>query len=268
MFKVILTNGHEDCELFFRLKNTVIAEKWFRELKGVNELYEDDRFSNWGSNKLIDDLNYHISVINNYDKIINYKVDTTVTQKDLNYLHKFFEKYRGEISQGTEWFTNAPYNIKNSLEKFNVLIHQLESSLRTKNKHPTLVVTFKNCNRLNLETDDYKYFTYRWKQGTVYINYCQVGKTVLDAYKDNDRLNTAIRPQIYYSADFMIKFGPTINIFVYMIRSVLIKFWLMKNRFNFPHKNLGMIPVAELITRIDKKELLKFNKVKKVVCLK
>lgn len=268
MFKVILTDGSEDCELFFRLKNTVIAEKWFRELKKVNELYEDDRFSSWGNDKIIDDLNNHISIINSYDKIIDYKVDNTVTQQDLNYLHSFFEKYRGEVYIGTKWFNSAPPDVKNSLEKFNVLIHQLESSLRTKNKHPTLVITFKNCDRLSLKKDDYKYFTYRWEQGTVYINYCQVGKTVLDAYKDNDDSNSAIRPQMYYSADFMIKFGPTINIFVYIIRSFLIKFWLIKNRFKFPHVNLGMIPVAELITEIDKKQLFKFNKVKKVVCLK
>lgn len=268
MFRLTLTNGTEDIDLDFRLKDSTIARKWFAELEKSYSLYETDRFSNWGKQNIIKELNDHIDIINEYDYIIDKRVSEQTTQEDLNYLHKFFEKYRGEITTGTDWFSRAPMDVKHSFERYNVLIHQLESSLRTKNKHPTLVVTFLNADRIQFTNDDLKYFTYKWESRTVYINYCQVGKTVLDAFKDNDNLTEGIRPQTHYSADFMIKFGPSVNLFVYFIRSILIKVWLWRNNIKFKHLNLGMIPVADLVTNVENKTLLKFNKVKSVVCIK
>lgn len=267
MFKVILSNGWDDLDLVFKVRNTDIARKWFSELQKEYEIFEDDRFSDWGDRAVINQLNYHIDVINDYDPIIDQKVDSATDQQQLNYLHKFFEDLRGEVTDGTDWFNSAPENVKHSVERFNVLIHELESTLRTKGKQPTVVVTFKLRPRFELTDKDCEHFTYLWKSGTVYINYCQVGKTVLDAYKDNDELTGAVRPQTHYSADFMIKFGPSTNWLWYIIRSALIKFWLSNKSYRFENLNLGMIPVADLCTPVDKATLLKFNKVKKVSCI-
>lgn len=268
MFKLTLTNGQQDIDLDFRIRDTEIAVKWFAELSKSYNLYEVNRFSNWGEYDIIDKLNHHIDIINYYDFIIDRKVSETTQQQDLNYLHKFFEIYRGEVSVGTDWFNSAPKEVQYSLEQYNILIHQLEATLRTGNKHPTVVVTFQNPTRIELEKEDIKHFTYKWQSGTVYINYCMVGKTVLDAYKDGDKLTNAIRPQTHYSADFMIKFGPSTGWISYIIRSILIKMWLWHNRIRFKNLNLGMIPVADLITDIDRQTLLKFKTVKSVVCIK
>jgi virulence-associated protein VapD len=268
MFELVLTNDIEDLSLVFKLKNTEIANKWFDELSKKYELYEIDRFSNWANNDFINQLNKQIDIINEYDNIIDKKVSTSTKQKDLNYLHKFFEDLRGEATVGTKWFKNAPDNVKTALEKFNILIHQLESEIRTKNKHPTLVVTFKESPRLELSQDDIKHFTYKWESGTVYINYCHVGKTVLDAFTDKDNITEAIRPQTHYSADFIIKFGPSTNPIVYFLRSIIINIWLKFKNFKLKNLNIGLIPVATIITKIDKDTLLKFNKVKTVKCLK
>ena len=266
MFKLILSNGIEDCEIFFKVRNTDIAKKWYLELCKNYKLHEIDRFSNWGDQKLIDQLNEHIKIINRYDKVIDKELSLSPTQSELNYLHKFFEDLRGEVLTGTEWFNRAPLYVKNSIEKFNALIHQLEANIRTKN-HPTIVVTFKDRPIFNLSENDLKHFTYRWVKGTAYINYCQIGKTILDVFKDKDTLAEGIRPQQYYSADFMVKFGPTTLYPVYLIRKIFIRVWLVFQKFKFKNLNLGMIPVADIVSNIEVKNLKKFNHVKGVICL-
>ena len=267
MFKVVLTNEHKNLDLIFSIRDSNIAKKWYKQLKNNYSLYEVNRFSNWGNNDFIKKLNYHIDVVNAYDFKIDKHINKTSTQQDLNYLHKFFETLRGEVNKKTKWFKTAPKEVQQSVERFNILIHQYESTLRTKDKHPTIVVTFNDRPRLKLSQDDMKHFTYKWKSGTVYINYCQVGKTVLDAFKDNDSI-AEVRPQTHYSADFMIKFGPSTNPFVYAIRSTIINVWLLIKRFKFNNLNIGMIPVADLVTKVDKQELLQYNKVKEVQCIK
>jgi hypothetical protein len=269
-FKIVLTNDSEELNLNFNVKNTDIANKWYQELCKNYELYETNRFSDWGEDysEIILNLNQQINIINNYDNVIDFKINEILNQKELNRLHKFFENLRGEVCQITPWYAKSPETVKTALIKLNVLIHQLESSLRTKNKHPTLVVTFKNAPRIDLSDDDYKNFTFKWTSGTVYINYCQVGKTILDVFKDRDEITEGIRPQVYYSADFMIKFGPSTNLFIYIIKKLMLKFWIFRNNFKFKNLSLGMIPVAELETKISRTELVKFKKVKTVECIK
>lgn len=269
-FQVILTNDHEDLHLEFNLRNTDIAEKWYQELSKNYELYETDRFSDWGEShsEIVTEIHQQIDIINEYDKVVDFKLDQNPSQEELNHLHKFFEDLRGEVCQMTPWYAGAPAQVKTALIKLNVLIHQLESSKRTKNKHPTAVITFKNSPRINLDKEDYKNFTYRWTSGTAYINYCQVGKTILDVFKDKDSIAEGVRPQIYYSADFMIKFGPSTNLFVYILKSIWLKFWLMRQNYKFENLSLGMIPVADLTTKISKENLIRFKKIKRVECIK
>jgi hypothetical protein len=264
MFNLVLTNGLDDLSLEFKLRDTAISRKWFAELSKNYPLYEIDRFTNWGKQNFIDQLNEQIDIINSYQQIIDKKVSETTNQQDLNYLHKFFEDLRGEASIGTEWFHAAPAKVQTALEKFNILIHDLESEIRTGNKHPTLVVTFKGNPRLALSKDDMKHFTYKWQSGTVYINYCHVGKTVLDIYTNRDSISEAVRPQTHYCADFMIKFGPSSNTVLHFLRSVMINVWLLFKNYNIENYNIGMIPVADLVTPVDKKTLINFNKVKSV----
>ena len=269
MFNLILTNNVEDVSIPFTLRNTSIAERWFKELSQNYELYETDRFTNWGTQNLIPELNECITKINQHGVYIDRYISTASTdmQGDLNYLHKFFEDLRGEVDKGTDWFNTAPVEAQEAVERFNVLIHRLEAELRTKN-HPTVVVTFKDRPIIYLTEEDMKHFTFRWTHGTVYINYCQVGKTVLDVFKDKDSIAEGVRPQQYYSADFMVKFGPTIPYWLYAIRKAYIKLWLKLQSFTFKNINLGMIPVADLaVSGIDIEHLKSFNKVKGVECI-
>lgn len=267
MFKIIFTNDIDDVELAFKVHDTVIAKKWFAELSKNYNLFENNRFTNWGNASSVDQLNQLIDIINSYQFIIDKKLKDNFNQADFNYFHTFFENLRGEVDQKTEWFIQAPTDVQASLEQFNILIHQLEANLRTTD-HPTCVVTFKNRPKLELDSQDTKHFTFRWITGTVYINYCHVGKTVLDVFKDKDHLAKAVRPQTHYSADFMIKFGPTIPFFLYFFRKLLIKVWLKFQPFKFKNPNIGMIPVATLVGAFDFEKMKHYKKVKQVICLR
>jgi hypothetical protein len=266
MFNLVLTNGKEDLTLTFAIRDTDIAKKWFEEIKPHYPLYETDRFTNWGSHDLINQLNKHIDVVNQYENIIDRKVDENTSQDDLNYLHKFFEDLRGEVTESTPWFDSAPPEVQHSVQRFNILIHNLETEMRDKN-HPTVVVTFKDRPRHPLTKDDMKHFTYRWNSGTVYINYCHVGKTVLDVFKDKDKIADAVRPQTHYSADFTIKFGRTTPYYYYVLRKALISSWLPFQRFKFKNPNIGLIPVADIVTTVSHDTLKKYNRVKDVYAI-
>ena len=268
MFKIILTNNKEDIALTFKVRETPIAEKWFEELCKNYPVFEDTRFSNWNlENDLIDNLNEQIDIINSYENIIDYKASITTTQHDLNYLHKFFEDLRGEVIIGTPWFHKAPTRIQQALEEFNLLIHHLEEHLRSPG-YPTLVVTFKDRPRYTLTNDDIKHFTFKWKKGTVYINYCHVGKPILDVFKDKDKITNGIRPQTKYSADFMVKFGPSTKHYIFLLRKLTISIWLLFQKFKFVNPNIGYIPVADIIDDFDITNFNKFNRVKKIECIK
>lgn len=265
-FEVTFTNGVDDLVLLFKTRKTNIAKKWFSELRRGYELYEVDRLDNWGLEKhhFIDLLNQQIDIINNYDAIVDKRVTDNVNQQELNYLHKFFEDLRGEVVTGTPWYHTAPEHVQLAVDKFNVVIHQLETVLKNTSKYPTATITFKDRPRLELYGSDFDRFTFKWKRGTVYINYCQVGKTLLDVYNDKDHIAKAIRPQTHYSADMMIRFGPSTNLFVYIVRWLLVQRWIKKRCLFFNNPSLGMIPVADLVTKVDNKTLIKYNRVKSV----
>jgi hypothetical protein len=264
MFKVVLTNGSEDAAIEFSLRNTDIARKWYAELRKNYDLYEKNRLTNWNTQSIIKELNNAIDIINEYDSIIDMKVSLKTNQKDLNYLHKFFENLRGEVNVSTDWYKAAPQHIRQTLDKFNILIHQLEEQIRSPN-YPTLVVTFKDRPNFELTEEDQRYFTFNWNKGTVYINYCHVGKTVLDVFNDRDEI-ASIRPQTHYSADFMVKFGPSTLYPVFIFKKLIIKAWLLLQNFSFKYPNIGYIPVADMVGEFDIEKFRKYNEVKEVVC--
>ena len=61
---------------------------------------------------------------------------------------------------------------------------------------------------MDLELQD-RYSESQIKFGTVYLNYCEIGKTTEDLANDNDKYisDDAFRPFSYYSADFNVQFS-------------------------------------------------------------
>lgn len=250
-FVVTLTDNTSDKNLVFNVYQTDIAYRWAEEVSKNYPLYETERFQGWTNSKK--DLSYYISTLTEQIEIVNnYKTETIkfnniFNQEELNYLHKFFEDLRGHVVEGTTFYNTAPIQVKSAIDKFNVLIHEIEHLLRDSST-PTIIGTFKDRLRIPLLEDDYNHFTIKWKYGEVYVNYCEVGKPLLDVFKDQDTYVGIdnIRPQEYYSADFMIKFGIELSDEYHTQRLQDFNNWYNQQDFNFKHKSLGMIPVAIL----------------------
>lgn len=249
---VTLTNGQEDKTLVFNVHDTDIAQRWANEVRCNYDLYETNRFQGWPDSHK--DLEYYknellkqVDIINEYIPGTIHGVEDVESQDILNYLHKFFEDLLGDSDEGTEFYRSAPEQVRAAINLFNVLIHECEHYMRSPNS-PTIVVTFENSPRLKLTDDDHKLFTFKWKYGEVYVNYCEVGKPLLDVFKDKDDHvgEENIRPQTYFSADFMIKFGVSIPDIFYNHRLSLFNEWYTQQAYNFKHRSLGMIPVASL----------------------
>lgn len=278
---VTLENNNSYEDVLFDIFDTDIAHRWASEINMNYQLYETDRFKGWSTSEK--DLTYYkteinkqIAIVNCYSPTINIDSIITFDQNLLNYLHKFFEDLRGTVSNGTEFYNFAPEEVKHAIDRFNILIHECEHLLRDSDQ-PTIVVTFQNRPRYGLKDDDYDHFTFKWNFGTVYINYCEVGKPLLDVYKDQDIFVGIdnIRPLTYYSADFMIKFGPDVDEEFYHDRLDKFYNWYNLQNFKFDKSklSLGLIPVAQLSNYkgisqdMIVKNLSQYNRVRSV-CIK
>jgi len=244
---VTVTDKQTTKDLVFNIYDTVIAKKWKEEVEKNYPIQERNRFQGWPNNKKTikyfqTELKNRIDVVNNYNS--NTITCTNIdTQEDLNFLHTFFENLRGR----TDFYNNAPDKVKTAIDDFNRLIHECEHEMRDTDS-PTLIVTYGGKPRLKLLKEDFENFTFQWKYGEVYINYCEVGKPLLDIFKDKDKVvgDEGVRPQSLYSADFMIKFGPSVPDDFYKNRLNEFNEWYEAQNYNFKHKALGMIPVAML----------------------
>jgi hypothetical protein len=268
-FILTLANNTSEYDIEFNILTTSIAQRWANEIAKNYNLYEVDRFQGWPNKELsyyVDELKKQINTINSY----KYVIDNTreLDQDKLNLLHKFFEELRGPIETGTEFYNNAPTIVQDALMKFNITIHECEHYLRSSNE-PTIIGTYSDRPRISLEENDYSYFTFKWEYGTVYINYCEVGKTLLDVFKDKDSVVGVdnIKPLEYYSADFMVKFGRTVPDEFYNQRLLDFQNWYKTTTYNFKQLALGLIPVAKLSTTVTIADLAKYTRIKNT-CLK
>lgn len=113
MFKLTLTNGHRDQDVYFELLETKIANKWGREVAHNYELYETTRFHNWPNDNK-DDISFIKNLQEQIDIVNQYRANTiTITldcinQDLLNNAHKFFENLRGSVDIGTDFYNSAP----------------------------------------------------------------------------------------------------------------------------------------------------------------
>lgn len=248
---ITLVNDTDSKDIIFDLFDTNIAKKWYAEIEKNYPIFEDWRLTGWPNSvwtaeKYIEEIDKCIEIVNSYEP-------NTITLKgsdDPNHLHKFFETLRGGVLSPNPWFENAPEYVQAAVSNFNVLIHNYEKLLQSHHLSPTITCTFK-CDRFILDEEDYQHFTYDWKFGTIYINYCEIGKHLLELYGDNDDVvgDHNIRPLRYYSADFKLKFFTDLPREEFLEFDRKFKLWLEEHseQFSkFEHLSLGFIPVAEL----------------------
>lgn len=252
----------------FNIRDDSLSQSWAEEINQNYILYERDRFTYWPNNGKDNEyfsnkLNEQIDIINHfYPGKVTLRADPNMDQKTMNEMHVFFEQLRGPIEDPLEWYVNATPEVKKAIERLNLLTHEYEyrelNKELYKSDHPNAMIvgTYDNRPRFELTDDQYNQFTYRYTFGTVYINYCVVGKPILDVFlnQDDDIGNDNIRPQHYWSSDWMIKFGEPLP--EWKVEEMESQFWnwfLQKENFfnslgieRGSKMALGQIPVADL----------------------
>ena len=182
------------------------------QARGSYPLDHPDRFYGFGSRleeriraKLM--IQQCITTINQHAPVIEREFDWS--QDCLNYLHNIFERYHGLLDQQTsEYWQQAPVAVKQALSELNLAVHRCETVLE--GVKPRFVCTWFGMPKTK-KLDPAQLAQWGETQiqfGTVYLNYCEIGKTVEDLAHDNDEYigEDAFRPFGHYSADFHVAF--------------------------------------------------------------
>lgn len=203
-------------DLVFDVYNDEISQLWLDRMRHRHQwpMDDDQRFYAFGSpesqrqdaeRRLLED----IQVINRYQPIIDVSWTSIDDQDLLNYLHHVFETYHGLLDQQQhEWWQQAPESVRQALSRLNVDVHRAESVCR--GACPRFVCTWYGQPKTHQFTPEQMVTHGRlcidW--GGVYINYVEIGKTLLDLSMDNDRYigDDAFRPFVHYSSDFVVRF--------------------------------------------------------------
>jgi hypothetical protein len=208
---ITLDNNFELC---FNIRKTPLAELWIERMSQRHAWPMDnpDRFYGFGTaqqeqDRAVGMIQQCIATINDHQHIIDREFE--YTQDCLNYLHNIFERYHGLLDQQTsEYWHSAPATVRQALANLNLAVHRCETAVGS--SAPRFVCTWfgmPKTQQLDIDT------MMRWgeleiKFGTVYMNYCEIGKTVEDLAQDNDIYigNDAFKPFGHYSADFNVAF--------------------------------------------------------------
>jgi hypothetical protein len=210
----LLIHLSQGLTLQFKIRATPLAELWVERMqaRGSYPLDHPDRFYGFGS-QLEERIRAEIMIeqcittINQHTPIIKREFDWS--QDCLNYLHNIFERYHGLLDQQTsEYWQQAPDQVKQALSELNLAVHRCETVLQ--GTKPRFVCTWFGMPKTK-KLDPAQLAQWGETQiqfGTVYLNYCEIGKTVEDLAHDNDKYigEDAFRPFGHYSADFHVAF--------------------------------------------------------------
>ena len=203
-----------DLILQFKIRDTPVARLWVNRMqaRGQYPLDHPDRFYGFGTieqeqSRAVEYIQRCIAIINSHEIIIHKPFE--YTQDCLNYLHNIFERYHGLLDQqNTDYWNRAPVTVQKALAELNLAVHRCETA--SNSPHPRLVCTWyglPKTHQLDLALQD-QYGESQLQFGTVYLNYCEIGKTAEDLANDNDKYigDDAFKPFGHYSADFNIQF--------------------------------------------------------------
>jgi hypothetical protein len=206
----------QDLTLKFDLLDNPLSDLWLERMnaRGDYALDHPDRFYGFDSRKEeVERAEFYIrsciDTINSYQQLIERPFTNYQDQDCLNYLHNIFERYHGQLDQqDTDFWNQAPDEVRQALANLNLAVHRCESIDR--GARPRFVCTWYGMPKtLHIPVEHMlKYGTMSTFFGTVYLNYCEIGKTLEDLTKDRDTYigDNMFKPYDFYSADFVVKF--------------------------------------------------------------
>lgn len=222
-----------DFQLNWRLRNHSLAFRFLEALRVATSLeqktgymYKRDRFYNfpqgyYSKEKVIELLHQNVTIINQaYPGLIDQKIHSEMNQEEMNKLHTYFEKHRGSLLNPSKYYTNGSTQVRIAFNEVNLLIHRFEDCGFAHQADPVgnarFVAAFGlhgEIQRHPLEDEDYQLFDLDNPYGCMMLNYCEVGKHLMEVFYDQDQEigADAILPLRYNSADFFVEFRPNFH---------------------------------------------------------
>lgn len=213
-YLTIVLGQHEPWPLRFKIKNTPIARLWVDRMEQRLSWPMDNpnRFYGFDSpeqerQRAVEYIQQCINTINSFEPIVEQEFE--YTQDHLNYLHHIFEVHHGLLDQqNSDVWQRAPDTVRQALAELNLAVHRCETAMS--GPRPRFVCTWFGMPKVHRLDPGIQgaYGTWKIDFGTVYLNYCEIGKTVEDLAHDNDQYiaNEAFQPFSHYSADFNVQF--------------------------------------------------------------
>jgi hypothetical protein len=267
--------GNNTLTLEFQLIDSPIAELWVERMNSREQypLDHPDRFYGFNSQEEeVRRAEYYIcsciETINAYQSIIDRPFTNYQDQDYLNYLHNIFERYHGQLDQqDTDFWNQAPNEVRQALANLNLAVHRCESIDR--GARSRFVCTWYGMPKtLRLPQEHMlKYSTMSTFFGTVYLNYCEIGKTLEDLTADRDCYigDDMFKPYNFYSADFVVKFWDDSTEEIQNNLSSMQEYYNTHqdffkgqgyNKFNDPRLLPLRFPVAQLVETMPREQLL------------
>lgn len=187
----------------------------------------------------------------------------------MNQLHNHFEVLQGTVENPSEYTQYMDVETTYAVRQLNNICHEMESLVLSQRKarvepqwvRPSQITTFLRCPRHYLTDEHREGFSdnsYDRELGGVYMHWCQIGKTLMEVYRDEgapeltDTVCEAITHLQYYSGEFDIEWG---NDVMYDLRSPWhcaeidgFQNWLQKNNFDpyDPKLSLGYLKLGDV----------------------
>ena len=250
------------------LNDNDFVRKWVDELRWCLDNCPFDQveiFSNFKTaNELFVSINESCIVINRY---LNgfIEIQSECTRGYLNYLHEKFERLSGEFGTPTRLFSIANDELKIAIRNLNLYIHKLEQIIDNTDIYQ-IAFDKDTSRRHRLDLTDYNYFEFNLPAGTLYLHYDELGKNLLDVYKDGLTIDyLGLKNLHYYSGNVAITFTD-----IDMFKDNLFSDWLINNNIDPYDKTLGhgKIPLGMIENINNVKDLLLSNRYLKEIIIK
>jgi len=142
----------------------------------------------------------------------------------MNILHNHFEVLEGTVENPSAYAKKATVEVRYAIKQLNLLCHEIESLCMSQRKavqdplwvRPSQITQFIKAPRHTLTDEHRQGFlenSYNRELGGVYMHWCQIGKTLMEVYRDEDApeltdtVCEAITHLQYYSGEFDIEWG-------------------------------------------------------------
>ena len=189
---------------------------------------------------LCNEITQHIYTVNN--GLTGYSIDLTITPDTVlatdwsengpnhilfNELHNHFEILQGTVSNISNWYKHADYDVKYAIRQLNNICHELESLILSRRKavtspdwiRPSQITTWITADRYTLTDEHRQLFKsngYDRVLGGVYMHWTQIGKTLFEVFRDEhapeltDTVCEEITELKYYSGEFDVEWGKSV----------------------------------------------------------